>query len=97
MATKAYYSIELSKERINKPQAYRIALSYGTFSIRPQWNKKTQRFYCYANKRAGGKLYKRYVGKYGKLTLDDVYAACRKISNAADRGGGLKDNRARGR
>jgi len=85
MANKTYYSVELSERKINQPEAYRIKLSYGTFSVSPQLDKRTNRHYCYANKRINGRLIKRYVGKYGDLTIDDVHQACYKISTAARR------------
>jgi hypothetical protein len=79
MASKAYHPVDLTEEKINTPEPFRLHLSYGVFSIRPTW--RNGHAYAYAYKRSSGKLYKSYVGKYGNMVMGNLYDACLKIAN----------------
>lgn len=73
MAREAVWYGQLTPELMNGTASYRVALSYGVFSIAA---KVTQGgTYYYALKRADGTLFKVYVGKAGEITAERIHEA----------------------
>lgn len=98
MARRAIYSSELTEATMNSGQSYRVAFSYGAFTISPQ-KLPNGGCYYYALKRARGRLYKSYVGKRGEVTMTHVHKATMKLSAAIyeDTRGFGRDNAGYGR
>ena len=98
MARRAIYSSELTEETMNGYTSYRVAFSYGAFTVSPQ-KLPNGAVYFYALKRARGRLYKSYVGTRGAITFDDVHRATAQLAGAimADTGQYGRDNAGYGR
>jgi hypothetical protein len=96
MARQAIYYGQLTDDIMNSGKPYRVRLSYGVFSLSPKVTQSGTYYSAY--KRAGGKLFKQYVGGCGDVTADAIYKATMALSDKIRRETGLmfaRSNRGR--